>query len=67
MLERIKPTLNMNADIFTNGEVFNHTEIDTPLLTTPTPDADMSPGQARFQTMTDEAMDNPSNKSLIVR
>ncbi|MFM7981186.1 MAG: hypothetical protein ACKPKO_17905, partial [Candidatus Fonsibacter sp.] len=31
MLERIKPTLNMNADIFTNGEVYNHTEIDTPI------------------------------------
>ena len=34
MLERIKPTLNMNADIFTNGEVYNHTEIDTPFRTT---------------------------------
>ena len=34
MLERIKPTLNMNADVFTNGEVYNHTEIDAPFLTT---------------------------------
>ncbi|MFM7978611.1 MAG: PriCT-2 domain-containing protein, partial [Candidatus Fonsibacter sp.] len=30
MLERIRPTLNMNADIFTNCEVYNHTEIDAP-------------------------------------
>ncbi len=34
MLERIKPTLNMNADIFTNGEEYNCIEIDTPFLTT---------------------------------
>ncbi|MFM7983325.1 MAG: PriCT-2 domain-containing protein [Candidatus Fonsibacter sp.] len=34
MLERSKPTLNINADIFTNGEVYNHTEIDTPFFTT---------------------------------
>ena len=32
MLEHIKPTLNINADIFTNGEVYNHTEIDAPFL-----------------------------------
>ncbi|MFM7978853.1 MAG: PriCT-2 domain-containing protein, partial [Candidatus Fonsibacter sp.] len=32
MLERIKPTLNMHADIFTNGEVYNHTEIDIPTI-----------------------------------
>ena len=52
MLERIKPTLNLNADIFTNGEVYNHTEIDAPFLTTKTPGAAMSPGQARFRTLT---------------
>ena len=27
MLERIKPTLNMNTDIFTNGKVYNHIDI----------------------------------------
>ena len=48
MLERIKPTLNMNADIFTNGEVYNHTEIDAPFFTK-TPGAAMSPDQAKFQ------------------
>ena len=34
MFERIKPTLNKNADIFTNGEEYRCTEIDTPFLTT---------------------------------
>ena len=51
MLERIKPTLNMNADIFTNGEVYNHTEIDTSFLNTKTPGAEMSPDEARFQAL----------------
>ncbi|MFM7984352.1 MAG: PriCT-2 domain-containing protein [Candidatus Fonsibacter sp.] len=30
MLERIKPTLNVNADIFTNGAACHCIEIDTP-------------------------------------
>ena len=42
MLERIKPTLNMNANMFTTGEVYNHTEIDTPFFTAKTPGAEMS-------------------------
>ena len=67
MLERIKPTLNMNADIFTNGKVYNHTEIDAPFLTTKTPGAEMSPDQAKFKTLTKEVMDNPVKKSLVVR
>ena len=58
-LERVKPTLNMNADIFANGEVYNHTEIDAPFFTTKTPGADMSPDQAKFRTLTNEAMDHP--------
>jgi len=67
MLERIKPTLNMNADIFTNGEVYNHTEIDAPFLTTKTPGAQMSPDQAKFRTLTKEVMDNPvKNKQKVV-
>ncbi|MFM7980408.1 MAG: PriCT-2 domain-containing protein, partial [Candidatus Fonsibacter sp.] len=45
MLERIKPTLNMNADIFTNGEIYNCTEIDTP-------GDEMSLDQARFKALT---------------
>ena len=67
MLERLKPTLNMNADIFTNGEVYNHTEIDSPCLTTKTHGAEMSPDQARFRTLTNEVMDDPVKKSLVAR
>ncbi|MFM7986160.1 MAG: hypothetical protein ACKPKO_43295 [Candidatus Fonsibacter sp.] len=48
MLERIKPILNINADIYTNGEVYNHTEIDALFFTTKTPGAEMSPDQAMF-------------------
>ncbi|MFM7982847.1 MAG: PriCT-2 domain-containing protein, partial [Candidatus Fonsibacter sp.] len=49
MLERIKPTLNMNADIFTKGEECNCIEIDTPLLTTEKKGDEMSPDQAKVQ------------------
>ena len=42
MLERIKPTLNMNTDIFTNGEVYNRIDINTPFLTTKKSSDDMS-------------------------
>ena len=55
MLELIRPTLNMNADIFTNGEVYNHTEIDAPFLTTTTQKDPMSPDQAKFRTLTNES------------
>ncbi|MFM7982292.1 MAG: hypothetical protein ACKPKO_23530, partial [Candidatus Fonsibacter sp.] len=67
MLERIKPTLNMKADIFTNDGVYNHTEIDAPFFTTKTPGDEMSPDQAMFRTLTNDVMDNPANKLLIVR
>ncbi|MFM7987646.1 MAG: hypothetical protein ACKPKO_50865, partial [Candidatus Fonsibacter sp.] len=59
-------TLNMNADIFTSGEVYNHTEIDAPVLTTKRPGDNMTPDQARFRTLTNEVMTN-RQKALIVR
>ena len=34
MLERIKPALNVNANIFTNGQVYNRIDINAPFLTT---------------------------------
>ncbi|MFM7988567.1 MAG: PriCT-2 domain-containing protein, partial [Candidatus Fonsibacter sp.] len=67
MLERIKPTLNVNADIFTNGEEYNCIEIGPPFLTTEEKGDEMSLDQARFQTLTNEVMDNPDKKALIVR
>ena len=47
--------------------MYNHTEIDAPSLTTPTPGDPMTADQARFQSLTDEVMGDPSKKSLIVR
>ncbi|MFM7856128.1 MAG: hypothetical protein ACKO96_30455, partial [Flammeovirgaceae bacterium] len=54
---RIKPTLNMHADIFTNGEEYNCIEIDTPFLTTEKTCDEMSPDQARFKALTNEVME----------
>ncbi|MFM7981729.1 MAG: hypothetical protein ACKPKO_20665, partial [Candidatus Fonsibacter sp.] len=67
MLERIKPTLNMNADIFTNGEEYNCIEIDNPIPYHRKKGDEMSPEQARFKALTKEVMDNPDKKALIVR
>ncbi|MFM7980829.1 MAG: hypothetical protein ACKPKO_16080, partial [Candidatus Fonsibacter sp.] len=57
----------MNANIFTNGKVYNCTEIDTPFLTTKKPGDEMSPDQARSKALTKEVMDNPDKKALVVR
>ena len=57
----------MNANIFTNGQVYNPIVIDTPFLTTKKSSDDMSPDQAKFKTLTKEVMDNPDKKSLVVR
>ncbi|MFM7982257.1 MAG: hypothetical protein ACKPKO_23355, partial [Candidatus Fonsibacter sp.] len=67
MLERIKLTLNMNADIFTNGDVYNQTEIDTHFLTTERPGDEMRPDQAMFKALTKEVVGSTAKKSLIVR
>ncbi|MFM7978500.1 MAG: PriCT-2 domain-containing protein, partial [Candidatus Fonsibacter sp.] len=52
MLERIKPTLNMNADIFTNGKVYNRIDINTPFLTTKKLGDDMSDDQKMCKALT---------------
>ena len=46
--------------------MYNHTEIDAP-FPTKTPGAEMSLDQAQFRTLTNEVMDNPVKKSLVVR
>ena len=56
MLERIKPTLIMNADIFTNGEVYNCTEFNTPFITTENLGDEMSLDQAMFKALTNKVM-----------
>ena len=68
MLEHIKPTLNMNSDAFADDAVYHETEIDTPFFfTTTRPRDEMTPDQRPAQALIDEVMDNPANKSLIVR
>ena len=58
----------MHADAFSSDTVYNNTEIDTPFFTTKGPGAPMTPDQAKFQTLTDEAMTTPrKTKMLIVR
>ena len=63
-LENIKPERNMNTNIFTNGKVYNCTEIDTPFLTTKKPGDEMSPDQARFKALTNEVMEKPSQEGV---
>ncbi|MFM7985506.1 MAG: hypothetical protein ACKPKO_39945, partial [Candidatus Fonsibacter sp.] len=67
MLERISPTLHMNKDGFVNDAVYHDTEIDAPFITTKRPGDEMTPDQTKFQTLTDEVMNNPAKKALIVR
>ncbi|MFM7990088.1 MAG: PriCT-2 domain-containing protein, partial [Candidatus Fonsibacter sp.] len=59
MLESINPTLNMNANIFTNGKVYNRIDINTPFLTTKKSGDDMSDDQNMCNARTKECMDNP--------
>ena len=65
MLERIKPTLHMIADVFVNDETYTSTEIDAPLLATEDPGAEMIVDQARFQTIADGVMDNPAENRCL--
>ena len=68
MLERISPDLHMNKDVlFEDAEEYPAIEIDTPFLTPPTETSPKTPDQETFQKLTDETLDDPSKKSLIVR
>ncbi|MFM7986223.1 MAG: PriCT-2 domain-containing protein, partial [Candidatus Fonsibacter sp.] len=52
MFESIKPTLNMNANFFTNGKVYNRIDINTPFLTTKKSGDDMTDDQKLFKALT---------------
>ena len=68
MLERISPELNMNKDVFfEDAEEFPAIEIDTPFLTPATETTPKTPAQETFQRLTNETLDDPNKKSLIVR
>lgn len=67
LLERISPELNMNKEVFFDDEEYPFIEIDTPFLTPETETTPKTPDQETFQRLTDETLDDPSKKSLIVR
>ena len=55
MFERVSPNLHI---------VYPFTEIDTPFLTPQTEETPKTPDQETFQRLTDETLDDPSNKNL---
>jgi superfamily II DNA or RNA helicase len=58
----------MNRDVdFEDAEEFPAIEIDTPFLTPVTETTPQTPDQETFQRLTNETLDDPSKKSLIVR
>ena len=67
MLDRISPDLNMNKQVFFEDAEYPANEIDTPFLTPITEDTPKTPDQETFQRLTDETMDDPSKKTLVVR
>jgi hypothetical protein len=67
MLERISPELNMNKEVFFDVAEYPAIEIDTPFLTPKSEDTPKTPDQETFQKLTDETLNDPSERSLIVK
>jgi hypothetical protein len=67
MYERIKPTLKTHKRVFDDSGAYPVVEISTPFLTPKSPTDAPNADQARFQELTDEVMDSPGKKALIVR
>ena len=57
----------MNAQAFFDGVEYPFTETDTPFLTPQTEETPKTPDQETFQRLTDETLDDPSKKTLVVR
>jgi hypothetical protein len=64
---KIKPDLNMNNDVFHDDEEYKPVVIDTPFLTTKTNDDEPTDGQQTFKDLTENFMNEPSKKTLIVK
>ena len=68
MYQRIKPRLHVNKDVFENEVQYQSTILDTPYLTTKTPEAkETNPDQGKFRQIVDHVMTNPATKSLVLR
>ena len=57
----------MNKQAFVDDVEYPFVEIDTPFLTPQTEDTPKTPDQETFQRLTDETLDDPTKKTLIVR
>ena len=64
---KINPTLKIHTHVFSDDAQYPAIEINTPFLTPDTDDTPKTPDQETFQRLTDETMDDPSKKALIVR
>ena len=59
--------MHMNRQVFSDDEEYPEIESFTPFLTPKTGDTPKTPDQETFQRLTDETMDSPSKKALVVR
>ena len=66
MYERIRPSLNMNQDVFNDDVDYKPTLINTPYLTTK-PGQKPNPDQKQFKQLADRFMEQAEQKSLVVR
>ena len=67
MFRRNMPRLNMNLDVL-EDEVYPTIEINTPSLTTKTPEAkETNPDQGKFKRLVDDFMTDDQKKSLVLR
>jgi len=67
LFEKVNPNLHMNKQVFFDDVEYPFIEIDTPFLTPQTEETPKTPDQETFQRLTDETLDDPSKKSLIVK
>ena len=67
MHERVRPTLKAHKRVFDDSGAYPVVEINTPFLTPKSPADPPNTDQAKFQQLTDEVMDTPGKKALVVR
>ena len=66
--DRINPLLDSTKNVFDDGSDYPCIDINTPFLTTKTPEApDTHPDQARFRTIVQDFVQNVGEKSLVLR
>ena len=67
VFQRIRPRLNMNLDVL-DDTAYPTIEINTPFLTTKTPDAkETHPDQTKFRQIVDDFMTDDEQKELCIK